>query len=176
MKSILEILAGGLSQRKIPALLIGGYALQAYGVVRQTLDVDCLVADTDAGGVGQLLLAAGYRERARTSNFVRYIHSSLYLMDVDVLLVDQSTLQAMLKASRPYRLGSFEWRVPGLVHLVALKLHALKNAPGRDAKDFKDIVELLGGNRADWQAHDLENLCRKYGPEDIYAQVEAAIR
>lgn len=176
MKPILEILAGGLSRQRIPALLIGGYALQAYGVVRQTLDVDCLVADADVVRLGQLLTAAGYRERARTKDFVRYIHSSLYLMDVDVLLVAPSTMQVMLKASREYRVGAFEWRVPSLIHLVALKLHALKNAPDREAKDFGDIVELLRGHRAEWQAGDLEKLCRKYGPKDIYARLEAAIR
>ncbi|MCG2661781.1 MAG: nucleotidyltransferase family protein [Kiritimatiellae bacterium] len=176
MKSVLEILADGLSKRNIQALLIGGHALQPYGIVRQTLDVDCLVADHDAGVVGQILVAAGYQERARTDNFARYAHASLYLMDVDVLLVDHVTLQLMLKASRKYCMGSFEWRVPCLVHLVALKLHAVKNAPRREARDFGDIVELLRVNRAEWQTEELKSVCKKYGPKDIYAKLEAALR
>ena len=176
MKSVLEILADGLSKRNIQALLIGGHALQPYGVVRQTLDVDCLVADRDAGVVGQILVTAGYQERARTANFARYSHTSLYLMDVDVLLVDQATLQLMLKASRKYCMGAFEWRVPCLIHLVALKLHAVKHAPRREARDFGDIVELLRANRAEWQIEELKSLCQKYGPKDIYAKLEAALR
>lgn len=176
MKSVLEILADGLSKRNIQALLIGGYALQSYGVTRQTLDVDCMVADHDAGGIGQILIAVGYQERARTDNFARYTHTSHDLMDVDILLVDPATLQLMMKASRQYGRGPFEWRVPCLVHLVALKLHALKNAPYREAKDFGDIVELLRRNRAEWPSEELKSLCQKYGPKDIYAKLEAELR
>ncbi len=40
MKAALEFLAGELAGKKVEALLIGGHALAAYGVMRQTLDVD----------------------------------------------------------------------------------------------------------------------------------------
>jgi hypothetical protein len=59
---------------------------------------------------------------------------------------------------------------------VALKLHAVKNAPRREARDFGDIVELLRANRVEWQIKELKSLCQKYGPKDIYAKLEAALR
>ncbi len=37
--------------QSLELLLIGGYALQAYGVARQTMDVDCLVKADDSGRV-----------------------------------------------------------------------------------------------------------------------------
>lgn len=47
MKTTQEIIIDGVSERDVPLLLIGGMALPAYDVVRQTMDIDCLIADCD---------------------------------------------------------------------------------------------------------------------------------
>jgi predicted nucleotidyltransferase len=98
---------------------------------------------------------------------VRYSHSSPCLMDLDVVLVDRGTFEKMFRASRLYRIGDRKVRVPSMAHLIALKLHAMRNKPGRQKKDMRDILDLLEKNRNTVSAHELRALCGQYGPEDI---------
>ena len=58
MKTTLEILSNGIKEQRIEVLLVGGYALQAYGVARQTFDVDCLMVDTDSKKLDEILVKA----------------------------------------------------------------------------------------------------------------------
>jgi hypothetical protein len=167
MQTTLDILVDGLTGRGLSALLIGGNALPAYGIVRQTLDVDCLMVDADTEALAQVMEPNGYAEKDRTENFVRYSHSSPSLMDLDVVLVDRSTFQKMFRASNVYRIGDRDVRVPSMAHLIALKLHAMRNKPEREKKDMRDILDLLEKNRHIVSVRELRALCRQYGPEDI---------
>ena len=173
MKTVLEIIWDGLEIRNLTALLIGGHALAAFGVARQTLDIDCLMVDADSGAIHTILTKAGYRETERTENFVRYSHSSIYLMDVDVMLVDRSTFDKMLQRSSVYQVGTINVRIPCLVHLIALKLHAIRNNPKRELKDLGDIVELLRSNQGKVTIEELKATCARYGPDGIYAKLES---
>jgi hypothetical protein len=175
MKTVLEILATDFPKQDVRVLLIGGWALQAYGVVRQTVDVDCLIAETSIDKAERILLQCGYKEKARTENFARYSHPALYLMDVDVLFVDAQTFEKMLSESRVYAMDSGDVRVPCLAHLVALKLHAIKNNPGRQVRDMGDIVEMIRANPEEFKPGELEELCRRYGPENLYSALEAVL-
>lgn len=172
MRSALEILAEGLADRRMEALLIGGFALPAYGVVRQTVDLDCLIADTDEETLLTILSEAGYVEKARATTFIRYSHSSPALTDVDVLLVDRDTFDKMRRESRPYRAGSVALRIPSLPHLVALKLHAIRNNPKRELRDLADIAELLRANPNAVSRSELRALCERYGPAGIVSKLE----
>ncbi|MBI3008667.1 MAG: nucleotidyltransferase family protein [Candidatus Omnitrophica bacterium] len=173
MKTVLEIIWNGLETRNVTVLLIGGHALLALGVARQTLDIDCLMVDSDSGAIHTILTEAGYRETERTENFVRYSHSSIYLMDVDVMLVDRGTFDKMLQRSSVYQVGAINVRIPCLVHLIALKLHAIRNNPKRELKDLGDIVELLRSNQGEVTREELKSTCARYGPEGIYTKLES---
>ena len=131
MKSTFEIIGGAAKKASADLLLIGGYALQVYGYARQTLDVDCLVVSSDANSLRELLCLETYAPIAETGNFIRFQSDSVYLMDIDILLVDRSTMQAMLAESKPCRLQGVDFRTPSLLHLIALKLHAIANNPKR---------------------------------------------
>ncbi len=173
MKTALDILAAGLASRSAQALLIGGLALPAYGVVRQTVDVDLLLADADETIVLEILRQAGYGERQRTATFVRYSHESPLLMDVDVLLVDRATFDKLMDASQPYRIGETTFRVPAVAHLIALKLHAIRHNRDRELKDLSDIVELLRTNPRAVSTDDLQALCDRHGPPGIYQTLKS---
>ena len=169
MKTALDILMQDFPKQNLAVLLIGGYALQAYDVVRQTMDVDCLLPQSSDGSAKDVFVQYGYAEKVRTGNFVRYSHSSVYMMDVDVLFVDASTFEKMLKESNPYHQGTGMVRVPSLAHLVALKLHAIKNNPNRQAKDQGDIIDLIRANPGRLSRSELMDLCGRYGPADIFS-------
>ena len=171
MQTTLDILVGGLAGQGISVLLIGGNALPAYGVVRQTVDVDCLMTNTGTRALAEVMESNGYVEKGRTESFVRYSHPSLYLMDLDVILVDRGTFEKMLQASNLYRIGNKEVRVPCVAHFIALKLHAIKNRPEREKKDILDILDLLDKNRDAVPPDELHDLCKQYGPEGVEAKL-----
>jgi len=173
MKSALETVCEGLGRCNAEALLIGGFALPAYDVVRQTVDVDFLVVDAEEHVLREILADAGYEESGRTDVFVRHTHPASALMDVDVLLVDRSTFEKMLKRSSVQRVGSVDVRVPCLGHLVALKLHAIKHNPKRELKDLGDIVALLTENPGEVPRDELHAICTRYGHEGIFAKLES---
>jgi len=167
MKTALEIVHDGLARGDTRLMLIGAYALQAYGVVRQTLDLDCLVADQEEGSLRAVLCDAGYVEEQRAEAFIRYSHPSVWFMDVDVMTVDGGTFDKMFAQSCECEVQSLTARVPCLLHLIALKLHAVKHNPKRELKDLGDIVELLRANPRAVSDRELSEVCERYGPAGI---------
>jgi hypothetical protein len=159
----------------IPVLLIGAYALQAYGVIRQTLDVDILISEADASAVDAGLRCAGYSEVVRSEIFARYRHSSVEMADVDVLYVDSETAKRIAREASEYPLAETTCLVPTLSHLLALKLHAIRNNPRRESRDFADILELIRANPRDISKDELHGLCVRYGPEGIWEKLEGVL-
>jgi len=173
MQSVLRLLAEISEENHIPILLIGGHALQAYGVSRQTVDVDVLVADANAGAVGAALQRAGYAQVVRSEIFARFRHPSIVLADVDVLFVDGDTATRMSGQAKQWMVGETTCLVPALAHLVAMKLHATRCNPQRGLRDFADIVELVRANPGGVSQDELRGLCVKYGPEGAWEKFEA---
>jgi hypothetical protein len=159
----------------IPVLLIGAYALQAYGVIRQTLDVDVLISEADVSAADAGLRRAGYTEVVRSEIFTRYRHSSTELADVDVLYVDSETAKRMVGEAREYSLAETTCLVPTLPHLLALKLHAIRSDPRRESRDFADIIELVRANPEGIGKDELNGLCVRYGPKGIWEKVKGAL-
>jgi hypothetical protein len=165
MKSALDILAESIAAESLRMLLIGGYALHAYGVARQTADVDCLAPDEVVARLDRALKAAGYNCIAQTENFRRYRSSSVYLMDIDVLSVSSETYNKLSIASQTSLIQNLHFRIPSLLHLIALKLHAIRNNPNREARDLGDIAELIRMNKTQIPPAELREICQKYAPD-----------
>lgn len=173
--SVLHLLKQISAKSGIPVLLIGAYALQAYGVIRQTLDVDVLISEADAPEVDAGLRCAGYIEVARSEIFARYRHSSVELADVDVLYVDSETAGRMAREASEYPMAETTCLVPALSHLLALKLHAIRSNPRRESRDLADIIELVRANPRDISKDELHGLCMRYGPGGIWEKLEGAL-
>jgi hypothetical protein len=85
------------------------------------------------------------------------------------MFVDESTFDPMWDASEERDFGGSRARVPCLDHLLALKLHALKQAlPHRTGKDAEDVEVLLRRNAIDLRQARYEQLFIKYGTREIY--------
>lgn len=158
-----------------PALLIGGFAMQQYGVSRQTFDVAMLITHSQKQLMESSLLEAGYTAIAETRSFVRYRCDNLYLMDIDVLLVDSGTLDKMLTESTAVSVDDVDLRVPSLAHLIALKLHAVSNNPERSTKDLADISELLRVNPNTVPLGELDDIYAKYGTPETIEKLKAML-
>jgi len=69
-----------------------------------------------------------------------------------------------------------EPHVPGLLHLIALKLHAMKNNPAREARDLSDVTELIRQNSGNIVAEEIEAICNRYATTGITAKVMGCLR
>jgi hypothetical protein len=175
MKSTEELVVEGLAARGVPVVLIGGMALPAFDVVRQTVDMDCLLVDTQAGALNAVLTDAGYEERQRTQGFVQYVSPSVYHTDVDVMLVDEGTFAKIVARSHPLDVGRAIMRVPCAAHMIMLKLHAMKNNPKREFKDMGDIVEILRNCPQQVPDDELRAMCEQRGPVGVYRRITEAV-
>jgi hypothetical protein len=172
MKTTQEIITDGLAKYGVPVLLIGGMALPAFDVVRQTIDVDCLISNNKADVLHKILLEAGYKEMGRTENFVSYSSESIYHYDIDLLLIDEDTFSTIFKNSTQFSIGNTVMNIPCVSHMIMLKLHAIKNNNKRELKDISDIVDIIHNNSTEIMIDELKELCIRYGSDGIYKKLE----
>jgi len=158
-----------------PLLVIGGHALAAHGVARQTVDVDCLIAVEHRPALDEHLCGGGFERGAETDNFARYVHRSRMVPDVDVLFVDAPTFERLQAGASPMRRGEAALRVPSLPDLIALKLHAIRNQPAREVGDLGDIARLLAANPGKVSKEGLGSLCQRFGPAGIENKLQSIL-
>lgn len=149
-------------------LIIGGYAVAAHGHTRATFDVDFLVRRAERDAWLARLAAAGLKLSGETSAFAQF--SQPQGGDgLDLMFVDEPTFDRMWHESEERDFGGSRARVPCLDHLLALKLHALKQAlPHRTSKDAEDVEILTRRNGLNLRDPRYEQLFLKYGTREIY--------
>lgn len=158
----------GRQEPSLRFLVIGGYAVAAHGHSRATFDVDFLVRRTDRDAWASRLLESGLVLFGETRAFAQFSQSGPG-DGLDLMFVDESTFDPMWLASQERDFGEIRARVPCLDHLLALKLHALKQAlPHRTGKDAEDVELLLRRNSIDLRQTRYEQLFLKYGTREIY--------
>jgi hypothetical protein len=157
-------------------MIIGGLSLQAHNYTRQTIDCDCMIRLCDLEAFRAGVAPAGYTEAGRTQAFARFSHRDRSSPPMDVMLVDDATFEKVWAASFEYDWSSARLRVPALLHLVALKLHAVKNNPERLLKDFADIQELFAANTSVITEADLLSICQRYGPPESFRILRPHLR
>ena len=169
MHAIFEL----LERSPRPLLIIGGHALAVHGVARQTMDVDCMITAEDAPALEAHLRTAGFSPLGQTQLMAQYAHPSDLIPDIDVLFVDASTFAKLHAEAIPLRPDSTRLRAPSLAHFIALKLHAVRNQPSREASDFGDIARLLQANPDALDADEFATLCAQFGPSDAATKLQA---
>lgn len=157
-------------------LVIGGYAVAAHGHTRATFDVDLLVPRAERDLWKIRLTAAGLKLFGETGAFAQFAPDQAG-EGLDLMFVDEATFEQMWQASERRDFGENSARVPCLDHLLALKLHALKQAlPHRTAKDAEDVEILVRRNRLNLSDPHYEHLFLKYGSREIYDTLVRLVR
>lgn len=159
-----------LGQQEPPLrfLIIGGYAVAAHGHTRATFDVDFLVRRADRDTWVSRIAAIGMNRFGETRTFAQFAQPETG-DGLDLMFVEDATFEPMWLTSEERGFGGSRARVPSLEHLLALKLHALKQAiPHRTAKDAEDVEMLIRRNHLDLRQPDYEKLFLKYGNLEIY--------
>jgi len=165
-----------MPQAGIQCIMIGGHAVNHYGVIRATQDIDFMIAASAADDVKRIMRDAGFTNIA-VHETVMFFNQPNSPLRVDFLKVDQDTIQKLLSnAVKANYAGSDDVLVPRLQDLLAMKLFALTTGgPKRRDKDFGDIVNLVIENGVDVET-DLRALIHEFGTDAIYAELQTRIK
>jgi hypothetical protein len=171
--TVFHLVSSEFAKAGISCVLIGGFAVNYYGVTRQTADVDLLITKEDIAKALELLKKAGYKQGlVQQGVFARLEKSKTYLVDIDLMLVDEETLNKITKGGKEIQIAGKSFVVPSLNHLIALKLHSIKfNQKIREFKDMPDIINLLRINKVNARTERFRKLCLKYGTEELYRKI-----
>jgi len=163
-------------RRKLRFLVIGGLAINHYGYMRDTSDLDFFVGQDDRVAWLELLKDLGYASFNDGGNFIQYDPPAQNAWPVDLMLVQEKTFKLIFDAGQDADLFRVKTRVPSLEHLIALKLHALRHGHiGRYLKDFLDVEYLMRINKLDIKSKNIRELFDKYGTPDLYEKISRSL-
>lgn len=158
----------GRSEPALRFLVIGGYAVAAHGHTRATFDVDFLVRSAERDAWLARIAGAGLTLFGQSTAFAQFCQPGGG-DGLDLMWVDEPTFERLWQESKPSDFGGTPARIPSLDHLLALKLHALKQSlPHRTSKDAEDVEILARRNGLKLSDPHYEQLFVKYGSREIY--------
>ncbi len=173
---VFEVVTRRLPEAGVVPIMIGGHAVNHYGVSRATQDIDFMIAAADEGAVRRVMQEAGFTNVASNETVIFFNRPGSPLR-VDFLKVDHETMDGLLVNSREVEyFGGHVVRVPRLKDLLAMKLFTLSSGDAkREDKDFSDVVHLVVENHFDVDL-EFRGLCRQFATEAIYDRLSARIK
>lgn len=176
MSNVLENIFRALLPFQEKLILAGGFAVNAHGYTRNTLDVDFVGAEKDLAEVKQTLMDLGYSDIDQTKVALHFQHPQNGFR-VIILLVEKETFDELAPAVVLSEVAEdLKFPTLSLEHLLAMKLHALQQHKGaRLDKDLPDIAWLSILNDLSPE-QDLKPICLKYGSQELYDQISEYIR
>ena len=169
-----ELLAQITERVQRPFLVIGGHAVIAHGYPRTTVDLDLMVRRREREIWLTHLRELNYEVEHVQDTFAQ-LTSTVGDIDLDLMFANDPTFDGMLSDSVAKPGGTMNVRVPSLQHLIALKLHVLKQGlRHRVLPDLDDVIELVLANGLDLREEKWRRLFDKYGNMDLYEKVRHA--
>jgi len=121
-----------------------------HGFPRATFDIDLIVP---RGGREKWLRVAkdlGYQLHHEGGSFLQFNAPQADRFPLDLMLVSEATFSQLQAESVRSPSGIREIQVVSLMHLLALKCHAVKHSHARRVvKDAEDMIQLIQINRLD---------------------------
>ncbi len=170
---ILDLIYQQAQKEGLEFILIGGHAINAIGDRRQTRDIDLVVCETDRNQWKELLLAIGYEELNISDAFLQFNPTDITQWPVDIILVNEQTYNGLRDKATSINLGGqYNVLVPSAEHLIAMKLHTLKQGnPERRLRDLLDIITLVRHGQISIDSDFFRQLCEKYATSEIYEEI-----
>ncbi len=164
-----------LRDEGIDVIMIGGHAVNHYGVTRATQDVDFMITAEDAAEVGRILSSAGFINVYSSDNVMFFSRPSSPLR-VDFLKSDRETMDKLLaNAVEIDYFGQERIRVPQVQDLLRMKIFSLhQGGYRREYKDFHDIAGIVLENRVDVDGI-LRSLCEEQGSLELFERLRMHI-
>jgi hypothetical protein len=127
-----------------PFAVVGAFGLQAYGLTRATQDLDFAVESTVQEELIDYLASFGYETLHRSSGYSNHLNADSELGRLDFVYVAGETARLLFASARQtLGIGRIRVSVPSPEHLVAMKVHAIKNDPSRTFRELADIQFLV---------------------------------
>lgn len=173
---ILEQIAMKAHELGLPFLIIGGHAVNLHGYSRFTKDVDLLIKRDLLPQWSELLTKMSFALSNQGATFCQFRNADVNVPSVDLMLVNQQTFEKLSAKAGVETQGGISFPIVAVEHLIALKLHVLKqDLAHRRIKDFLDVVELVRLNGIDLQSTEMREIFERYGTEDLYRRIKLAV-
>jgi predicted nucleotidyltransferase len=166
--SVIASISSEAAAKKLPFLLIGGYAVLAHGFVRTTGDIDFLVRKSQAADWQKLLEGLKFAVKFSGTTFLQFNPPPQEKLPVDLMFVSDENFDQMFSAAKEIETDGVMAKVVSLPHLFALKCHAFKSRPHRAMKDVEDLVQLTRLNKLDLNEPSLRAILLKHGGQEFY--------
>ena len=173
MQSLLTTISKLIDEKNLPALMIGGHAVTALGHPRATYDLDLLIPRSAVGRWVAELSALHYRLFAESANFHQFeAPPGFPLPPLDLMLVDDEVFQTLELTKSDLK----PIATPGVVSMIALKLHAIRQ-PLLDhvEKDWSDVLALVKAHQLSLDDPDFSATVFKHGGETAIKRIQASI-
>jgi hypothetical protein len=168
-------LAARAETEGLQSVLVGGNAVNLYGYHRTTFDVDLLVRERDSSKWVSFFQRHGYEIFQQTSNFIRLhlVKDPAGALPADLMLADEETFRRILAESRRREIArGIRLAIPSPLHLVAMKLHALKSPPRLEqGLDLQDVIHLIKSAKIDIHGTEFSEIAERYATEAIRAKI-----
>lgn len=159
----------------IPFLVIGGYAVFAHGYLRATDDLDLIVQRGRRAQLSKLLGDLGMTIKQDAATFLQFDPPDTTGMDVDLMFVSEDVFDQLERKAVEAKVEGTSVKVVALLHLIALKCHALQHSKSiRRLKDMDDLIQLILINRLDLKDPELRTTILKHGNAEIYKKLQHA--
>jgi len=124
--------------------VIGGFGLHAYGLSRLTYDLDLVTEAEAQDALIRFMESLGYETLYRSVGYSNHLHTRKEMGRVDFVYVrGDSSRKIFGQAKEMIVVEDVAIPVPRPEHLIAMKVHAMKNDPGRVHHEMADIRYLL---------------------------------
>jgi hypothetical protein len=170
--SVFQTIAQKAVEAGLPFLVIGGYAVMAHGFVRATDDLDLLVQSGRRDHWRGLLEGLGMNVFREAPVFMQFEPPPGGRLPVDLMFVAEEIFEGMRSQAEPASAEGTAFGVVSLLHLIALKSHAVKHGkPLRRIKDTEDLIQLIIINGLDLNEPELRATVLKHGDQELYEKL-----
>lgn len=159
----------------LESVVVGGNAVNLYAYLRTTFDVDLLIREEERARWIRFFEERGYEIFHATENFVRLRlrGDPAGALPLDLMLADARTFRGIFERSRQMEIAAgIQIAIPDPLHLIAMKLHALRS-PHRveSGVDLQDVRHLIRAAKIDTASREFADILNRYASESIRTRI-----
>jgi len=145
----------------------------AHGFVRATDDLDLLVQRGRREEWRRFLEALGLEVYHEAPVFMQFNPRTGERLPVDLMFVAEEVFERMQLEAAPTNVEGVSFGVVSLLHLIALKCHAIQHRkPLRRIKDTEDLIQLVIINHLNLNEPELRATILKHGDPQLYEKLQ----
>jgi len=169
IKKQFELITDFFKKEKIDYALIGAFALYAYGYSRATQDIDFITKYKNQKKIVAFLESIGFETLNQTKGYSNHLHP-IGSMRFDFVYISGDTADIVFQSIKKKNVfEDDDIPVVSPEHLIALKLFAVKNEPGRKLKELADIKEIYELTKIEKDI--IHKYLKKYNLEEYYNEI-----